>query len=101
MSSIHLRLKRKATTVFLHVDPSESFSSIKERLAAIVNVDAGSIQTVAEDRKRELVDMATVSDQGLRNDDVVFFVLAKETGGWEEVHVDATPNKSAELRTDE
>jgi hypothetical protein len=33
--------------------------------------------------------MATVSDQEIHNDDVVYMVFAKETGGgWEELQVD-------------
>lgn len=39
--------------------------------------------------RRELVDLATVSDQEIRNDDVIFMAFAKETGtGFEEVQVD-------------
>ena len=33
--------------------------------------------------------MATVSDQEIKNDDVLYMVFAKETGtGWEELQVD-------------
>ena len=40
-------------------------------------------------QKRELLDLATVSDQEIKNDDVVYMVFTKETGGgWEELHVD-------------
>ena len=40
-------------------------------------------------QKRELVDLATVSDQEIKNDDVIYMVFAKEgTGGWEELQVD-------------
>jgi len=37
-----------------------------------------------------LVDLATVSDQEIKNDDVIYMVFARETGtGWEELQVDA------------
>jgi hypothetical protein len=36
-----------------------------------------------------LVDLATVSDQEIKTDDVIYMVFAKEFGGgWEELQVD-------------
>lgn len=41
------------------------------------------------EQKREFVDLATVSDQEVKNDDVVYLVFAKEgSGGWEDVNVE-------------
>lgn len=35
------------------------------------------------------MDLATVSDQEIKNDDIVYMVFMKETGGgWEELQVD-------------
>jgi hypothetical protein len=40
-------------------------------------------------QKRELVDAATVSDQEIKADDVVYMVFQREGGGgWEELHAD-------------
>lgn len=40
-------------------------------------------------QKKELVDLATISDQEIKTDDIVYMVFAKETGGgWEELQVD-------------
>lgn len=40
-------------------------------------------------QKRELVDFATVSDQEIHNDDVIYMVFAKDVGGgWEEIQAD-------------
>ena len=41
-------------------------------------------------QSRELVDFATVSDQEIKNDDVIYMVFQKEGpgGGWEGVQVD-------------
>jgi hypothetical protein len=33
--------------------------------------------------------MATVSDQEVKNDDILYFIFAKESGGWEELQVDS------------
>ena len=41
-------------------------------------------------QKKELVDLATISDQEIKSDDVVYMVFAKETGGgWEDLQVDS------------
>ncbi len=40
-------------------------------------------------KKRELVDLATISDQEIQNDDVIYMLFAKEVGGgWEDLQVD-------------
>ena len=39
-------------------------------------------------QKKEMLDMATISDQEIKNDDVLFLVFAKGSGGWEELQVD-------------
>ena len=42
--------------------------------------------------------MATVSDQEVKNDDVVYMVFAKETGtGWEELQVDTLVSFAEEV----
>jgi hypothetical protein len=41
-------------------------------------------------QKKELVDLATISDQEIKNDEVIYMVFAKENGGgWEDVQVEA------------
>lgn len=41
-------------------------------------------------KKRELVDPATISDQEVKNDDIVYMVFAKDTGaGFEEIQADS------------
>ena len=43
-----------------------------------------------QDKKRELVDLATVSDQEIKNDDIVYMLFPKESGGgFEEISVEA------------
>ena len=47
------------------------------------------ILNIIYSKKKELVDMATVSDQEIKNDDIVYMVFVKETGsGFEEIAVD-------------
>jgi hypothetical protein len=42
----------------------------------------------ADDKKKELVDMATVSDQEIKNDDIIYMCLQKPSGGFEDIQVD-------------
>jgi hypothetical protein len=35
-----------------------------------------------------MLDLATISDQEVKNDDVLYLVFAKGAGGWEELQVD-------------
>jgi hypothetical protein len=88
--SQYIRLKRKNQTIFLHVEPSNSFGIIKQRVAEILSMpDPSKIMLVGPDKKKELVDLASISDQEIKNDDVVHMVFAKEVGGgWEELQVD-------------
>lgn len=51
--SMYIRLKRKSQTIFLHVEPSNSFGQIKARIAEILNMpDPNRIQLVASDKVR-------------------------------------------------
>lgn len=99
--SMYIRFKRKNQTVFLNVEPSQTFAIVKARLAENFNMDASNIMLMANDKKRELVDLATISDQEIKNDDVVYFLFPKEAGsGWEEINVETLvppPEASAEM----
>ena len=84
--SMYIRLKRKNQTLFLHVEPHSSFNSVKAKISDTFKVDQDKIMLYHQDKKRELVDAATISDQEIKNDDVVYFVFVKETGsGFEDI----------------
>eukprot|EP01041_Mallomonas_annulata_P000706 gene706-1358_t len=88
--TMYIRLKRRNQTVFLHVEPSDNFNQIKQRVGDIFNLDASAIMLLANCKKKELVDLATVSDQEIKNDDVIYMVFLKESGtGWEDLQVDS------------
>ena len=84
--SMYIRLKRKNQTVFMHVEPSDSFGSVKQRVAELFAVETGNVMLIADDKKKELVDLATVSDQDIVNDAVVYIVFMKGSG-WETIEV--------------
>ena len=46
----YLRIKRKNQTMFLHVEPSDSFGVVKKQVAEILEMDSGSILFYAPDR---------------------------------------------------
>lgn len=110
---MHVRLKRKNQTIFLHVDPADNFFQIKTRVGEIHSIEAEKIQILGSDKvceplrfkccnvllclltiasigmqKKEMLDLATISDQEVKNDDVLYLVFAKSSGGWEELQVD-------------
>ena len=62
--SMYVRVKRKNQTTFLHVEPSDNFIAIKQRIAALFQMEAHQMMLIGNDKKKELVDLATVSDQG-------------------------------------
>lgn len=84
--SMYIRLKRKNQTVFMHVEPSDSFGSVKQRVADLFALEVGNVMLVADDRKKELVDLATVSDQDIVNDATVYMLFMKGSG-WESIEV--------------
>ena len=87
--SMYVRIKRRNQTVFLHVEPSNSFLQIKQRLAETFNMEPAQILLYASDKKKEFVDAATVSDQEVKNDDIVYMVFPKEAGGgFEDIQAD-------------
>lgn len=48
--SMYLRLKRRNQTLFLHVEPSDSFASIKQRVGEVLDVEPTSIMLLNTDK---------------------------------------------------
>ena len=48
--AMYVRLKRRNQTIFLHVDPSNTFLQIKQSVAETLNTDAGHIMLYASDK---------------------------------------------------
>ncbi len=52
---MYIRLKRRNQTMFLHVEPSNNFGQVKQRIADILNMpDPGKIMLLASDKVRVL-----------------------------------------------
>ena len=48
--TMYIRLKRKNQTVFLHVEPSDNFSQIKQRIGAIFDMTPSAIMLMGSDK---------------------------------------------------
>lgn len=60
---------------------------LKQKCAEINNVPPSSVLLMEGESKRELADLASVSDSEIMNDAVLYLVLKKESGAWEEVNI--------------
>lgn len=47
---MYIRLKRKNQTIFLHVEPSNTFAQIKQKISEIFSMDASHIMLFANDK---------------------------------------------------
>jgi hypothetical protein len=47
---MYIRLKRKNQTVFLHIDPADNFSQIKQRIGTIFHIEANAVMLLASDK---------------------------------------------------
>ncbi|KDO26307.1 hypothetical protein SPRG_20603 [Saprolegnia parasitica CBS 223.65] len=86
---MYLRVKRRQQTFFVLTEPHEAFVKIKETIASILGLPGpGHIQLWHTNKQKELLDVATVADQELENDAVIYLCLKKEnTEQWEDIQV--------------
>ncbi|CAM9347384.1 unnamed protein product [Ectocarpus sp. 6 AP-2014] len=85
--SMYIRLKRHNTTVFMHCEPADNFATIKAKAGKLMNIEQGQIGLFAtRDKARELVDLATIGDQEIDNDQVLY-VVKRSGDGYEDVSV--------------
>ena len=47
---MYIRLKRKNQTLFLHVEPSDNFNQIKQRIGEIFELEPSAIMLLASDK---------------------------------------------------
>ncbi len=80
-----MRLKRKNATIFLHVEPTDTFHKIKLEAAEILTLDVNEMGMFAtEDRSKELTDAATITSENMQNDDIIYICM-REGSGYEDV----------------
>uniref|UniRef100_M4B9F2 Ubiquitin-like domain-containing protein n=1 Tax=Hyaloperonospora arabidopsidis (strain Emoy2) TaxID=559515 RepID=M4B9F2_HYAAE len=77
----YIRVKRQNQTVFLDVQPTESFRSVKEKIGVLFHLPPTSIQLwdgLNEKESKEFADGATLADHEVQNDAVVYMCWKKE-----------------------
>ena len=47
---MYIRLKRKNQTIFMHIDPADNFSQIKQRIGTIFHMEPNAVMLLAGDK---------------------------------------------------
>lgn len=81
----YARLKRHNQTIFLQVDPTDSFKVVKGKVANTTMVAPEDIRLIAKDSATILEDDATLGDQQHDTGDVIFWVMKTDDGGYEDI----------------
>mmetsp|Transcript_13854 Transcript_13854/g.18500 ORF Transcript_13854/g.18500 Transcript_13854/m.18500 type:complete len:106 (+) Transcript_13854:76-393(+) len=87
---MYVRVKRKKQTIFVTVEKSDNFLSLKQKLTDIISVPASSIKLFAskDESVGDLQDTAFL-DSFIENDAVLYMILKQENSeAWEEIEVD-------------
>ncbi|CAM9588928.1 unnamed protein product [Laminaria digitata] len=64
----------------MHCEPADSFASVKAKAGKLMGIEQGQIGLFAtRDKARELVDLATIGDQEISNDQVLYVVKRSGT----------------------
>ena len=94
--SMNLRVKRQKDTVFLRVNPTDSFAQVKLKLGGVLGRDSNNLRIIGSDKERVFEDEATVGDQEVENDAIVYVVYRLGEGEtWEIIEV-TTPGEGEE-----
>mmetsp|Transcript_35380 Transcript_35380/g.72110 ORF Transcript_35380/g.72110 Transcript_35380/m.72110 type:complete len:101 (+) Transcript_35380:66-368(+) len=91
---MYVRLKRSINTVFMNVEPSESFHSIKSKVGEIFERPAEEVKLFQDEKgEHELMNASTISDKEIPNDSIIFLVITKSAGSdqFEKIQVEALP----------
>ena len=79
--SLYIRVKRSNQTIFLHVEPMDTFQDVKGKLKVILYPPDGSdanegLQLLKnENLTEDLPDMATLVDHNIENDACIYLTV--------------------------
>lgn len=91
---MYIRVKRKKTTIFVHVEPTDTIQDVKQKLQQLINQPADQ-QRLHKDGA-SLDDSKRLTDLKIENDDVVALTYLLEDGTWEPVDIASVePEKEA------
>ena len=87
---MHVRVKRKDTTFFLNVAPTDYVLEVKQRLQDLTEKDPSEQQLVKG--RAVLDDAKSLAEQRVENDDVIALVLKSGEGEFEPIDIDSFGN---------
>jgi len=89
---MYVRVKRKKTTYFLHVEPTDTILEVKQKLQELIDQAPESQQLFKGGHLLE--DAKKLAELKVENDEVIGLALAQPDGSFEAV--DITPFEGAE-----
>ncbi|KAJ1448595.1 hypothetical protein M885DRAFT_574066 [Pelagophyceae sp. CCMP2097] len=93
---LSVRVKRKASTIFLNVEKSDSFGVVKQKISDILHQPSAGIKlfTAPDAGAGDLQDTAFV-DTFLESDAILYMTFQKDGGAWEDIDVQDGASPSA------
>eukprot|EP00899_Mesostigma_viride_P006060 jgi/Mesvir1/15455/Mv11436-RA.1 len=88
--SMYIRVKRKRSTYFLHVEPSETILEVKEKIQGLTDKSVDCQRLFLD--TTNLDDARSLADLKIENDAVIALTF-KENGEWEAIDVEVLENQ--------
>ena len=85
--AMHVRVKRKDTTFFLNVAPTDYVLEVKQRLQDLTERDPSEQQLIKG--RAVLDDAKSLAEQRVENDDVIALVFKSGEGEFEPIDIDS------------
>lgn len=82
---MYIRIRRLKTSVFLHVEPTDKVTSVKDKIEELLQYPRAD-QQIYKDGTR-LDDSKTLSELKIESDDALTLALKKDDGTWESPQV--------------
>ncbi|KAI5080629.1 hypothetical protein GOP47_0003812 [Adiantum capillus-veneris] len=75
--AMHIRVKRKKTTYFVHCEPSDTVLQVKNKLEALTDSPASNQRLILMDSHHVLDDGQTLAQQQVENNSIIALTLKK------------------------
>lgn len=83
--SMYVRIKRSKTTIFLHVEPTDTILEVKQKLQELTQQGPDTQRLYLG--KTMLEDARQLADLKVENDDVLALTYQQSDGSWEDVNI--------------
>lgn len=83
--SMYVRIKRSKTTIFLHVEPTDTVLEVKQKLQELTQQGPDTQRLYLG--KTMLEDARQLADLKVENDDVLALTYQQSDGSWEDVNI--------------